>query len=541
MLSGRSGAVLWPRRERDQVLVRRERMSTAEASARVPSSREVEIADKGLKPGAIGFLSNLVIGTASVAPAYSLAATLGFVVAVKGIGVHAPGVMIAAFVPMLLIAFAYRHLNKSDPDCGTTFAWATRALGPQLGWINGWAIFLADVIVMASLADIAAVYTYQLFGWHYGLHHNWVIIVGSVVWIVLMTWICWRGIELSARVQQALLSYEIVMLMVFAAVALAKVASGHHAHSIAFHAAWLNPLGGGFGPMADGVLLAVFIYWGWDTGVAVNEETRNRRTAPGLAAIISTLLLLVIYVVVSSGAQSYAGTSFLVKNPNDVLTPLGRGVLGSVGYRFLIIAILTSASASTQTTILPTARTTLSMARWGSVPEVIGRIHPRFRTPTVSTLGMGAISIVWTVLLLALNPNGDVLGDAITALGFMIAFYYGFTGIACVVYFRKRLLRSVKDFVFVGVVPLLGALMLFAIFGKAFHDYSKSGVNYSPPIAGIQVPIFIGVGGLILGVILMFAIWPFQREYFRRRPELPGPDGHALGGVVAPEDEPLAP
>jgi amino acid transporter len=515
-------------------------MSATEMPIAGSSTREREIADKGLKSGAIGFLSNLVIGTASVAPAYSLAATLGFVVAVKGIGPYSPGVMIAAFVPMLLIAFAYRHLNKADPDCGTTFAWATRALGPQLGWINGWTIFIADVIVMASLADIAAVYTYQLFGWHYGEHHVWVQIIGAVVWIVLMTWICWRGIELSARVQQALLSYEVIMLLVFAGVALAKVASSHPAHSMPFHIGWLNPLGGGFGPMVDGVLLAVFIYWGWDTGVAVNEETRNRRTAPGVAAIISTLLLLVIYVVVSSGAQSYAGTTFLVNNPNDVLTPLGRGVLGSVGYRFLIIAILTSASASTQTTILPTARTTLSMARWGSIPEVIGRVG-KYLTPTVSTIGMGAISIVWTVLLLALNPNGDVLGDAITALGFMIAFYYGFTGIACVVYFRRRIFRSLKDFFFVGLVPLVGALMLFGIFGKAFHDYSKSGVNYSPPIAGIQVPIFIGIGGLILGVILMFAFWPLQREFFRRRPELPGPDGLAVGGVVAPEDEPPAP
>ncbi|MHB1570792.1 MAG: APC family permease, partial [Solirubrobacteraceae bacterium] len=192
---------------------------------------------------------------------------------------------------------------------------------------------------------------------------------------------------------------------------------------------------------------------------------------------------------------------------------------------------------STQTTILPTARTTLSMARWGSIPASLGRVHPRFRTPTLSTIGMGAISIVWTVLLLALNPNGDVLGDAITGLGFLIAFYYGFTGIACVVYFRKQLLRSVRDFLWIGVAPLIGGLMLFGIFVKAFVDYSKSGVNYSPPILGIQVPIFIGIGSLILGVILMLIFIPFQRDFFRRRPELPDARGHALGGVLAPEDE----
>jgi len=515
-------------------------MSAISVPTPATAAREAEIADKGLKPNAIGFVSNLVVGTASVAPAYSLAATLGFIAAVHGIGVYSPGVMVAAFVPMLLIASAYRYLNRADPDCGTTFAWATRALGPQLGWINGWAIFLADVIVMASLADVAATYTYQLFGWNYGLNHNWVIIVGSVAWIVLMTYICHRGIELSARLQQLLLGFEVAMLLIFSAVALATVYAHNPPGSVHPAAKWLNPFGGGFSPMVDGVLLAVFIYWGWDSGVALNEETKDKRNGPGLAAVLSTLLLLGIYVVVSTAAQAYHGTGFLISNSTDVLTPLGPSVLGTVGDKLLIIAILCSASASTQTTILPTARTTLSMARWGAIPEAFGRVHPKFKTPTLSTIGMGAISIVWTVALLALNPSGNVLGDAITALGFTIAFYYGFTGIACVVYFRKRIFASLKDFLLVGVAPLVGALMLFGIFGKAFHDYSKSGVNYSKPILGIQTPIFIGIGGLLLGVVLMAVAYPFQRDYFHRRPELPDEQGYALGTTIAPEDEPLA-
>jgi len=123
--------------------------------------QEPQIGEKGLKTNAIGFLSNMVIGVASTAPAYSLAATLGFIVAVGGVGVHAPAVLIVSFIPMLLISFGYRYLNRADPDAGTTFAWVTRALGPQLGWLNGWAIFVADVIVMASLSVIASTYTYR--------------------------------------------------------------------------------------------------------------------------------------------------------------------------------------------------------------------------------------------------------------------------------------------------------------------------------------------------------------------------------------------
>jgi amino acid transporter len=514
-------------------------MSAANVATPAMTAREAEIADKGLKANAIGFVSNLVVGTASVAPAYSLAATLGFVAAINGIGVFSPGVMIAAFVPMLLIASAYRYLNRADPDCGTTFAWVTRALGPQLGWINGWTIFIADVIVMASLAEVAATYTYQLFGWDYGSSHIWIVIAGAVAWIVLMTWICHRGVELSARLQQFLLGYEVTMLVIFSVVALATVYLHHPTGSIHPEVKWLNPFGGGFSPMVDGVLLAVFIYWGWDSGVALNEETRDKRNGPGLAAILSTLLLVMIYVLVSASAQAYHGTSFLIKNSSDVLTPLGPSVLGSVGNKLLIIAILCSASASTQTTILPTARTTLSMARWGAIPEAFGRVHPRFKTPSLSTIGMGAISIVWTVLLLALNPSLNVLGDAIAGLGFCIAFYYGFTGIACVVYFRKRIFSSVHDFVFVGLAPLAGALILFGIFGKAFHDYSKAANNYSKPILGIQTSVFIGIGGILLGLVFMALAYPWHRDYFRRRPEQPDADGYAIGTTIAPEDEPV--
>ncbi|MSX03235.1 MAG: amino acid transporter, partial [Actinobacteria bacterium] len=114
--------------------------------------------DKGLKPNAIGFVSGVVIGVASTAPGYSLAASLGLVVAVVGVGVHAPVIMIAAFIPMLLIAASYYWMNRADPDCGTTFSWVTRAMGPGLGWIGGWAIIVADVIVMANLAQIAGLY-----------------------------------------------------------------------------------------------------------------------------------------------------------------------------------------------------------------------------------------------------------------------------------------------------------------------------------------------------------------------------------------------
>src|SRR5215471_285087 len=357
--------------------------------------------DKGLKADALGFMSNLVIGVASTAPAYSLAATLGFIVATQGIGVHSPAVLLVSFVPILFVSFGYRYLNKADPDAGTTFAWTTRAFGPWVGWLNGWAIFVADVIVMASLSVIASTYTYLLFNWNHGANSPTWIIIGSVVWIALMTWICYRGIELSAETQMFLLSAEILILTAFSITALVKTYHGTALPgSMHVSASWFNPFDLSFNSLILGVLLGIFIYWGWDSGVAVNEESRDSAEGPGKAAILSTILLVLIYVTVSTAAIAFAGTHFLGANSNDVLNPLGIAVFGKPWDKLLIIAVLTSASASTQTTILPTARTTLSMAKWGAIPEVFGRIHPRYLTPTVSTVGMGALSAVWTAFLL---------------------------------------------------------------------------------------------------------------------------------------------
>src|ERR1700721_1417886 len=158
--------------------------------------------DKGLKSGALGLISSTVIATASVAPAYSMAATLVFVV--LAVGLQSPAVAIFAFVPMLLVSIGYSEMNKADPDCGTTFTWATRAFGPKTGWYGGWAIIAADVLVMASLAQVAGQYVFLLFNTgSIGTNaaSGWVLMVG-VIWIVLMTYICYRGIEVSAVLQR---------------------------------------------------------------------------------------------------------------------------------------------------------------------------------------------------------------------------------------------------------------------------------------------------------------------------------------------------
>src|SRR6516162_4782773 len=249
-----------------------------------------KVLDKGLKSGALGLISTTIIATASVAPAYSIAATLVFVVSV--VGLQSPTVAVLAFVPMLFCSIGYSELNKADPDCGTTFTWATRAFSHRSGWAGGWAIVAADVLVMASLAQVAGQYGFLLFNAN-SIGKNagaWQVLLVGVLWIVVMTYICYRGIEVSANFQKVLLGIELVMLAVLSITALVKVGNGtappgHLTPSLS----WLNPFHiTSFSAFASGIILMVFIYWGWDTAVSVNEETKDKNKTPGRAAILST-------------------------------------------------------------------------------------------------------------------------------------------------------------------------------------------------------------------------------------------------------------
>ncbi|WP_167105542.1 APC family permease [Mycobacterium sp. DL592] len=506
------------------------------------AGNSTSVESKGLKGGALGLLSSVVVGMASTAPAYSLAASLGLIVASGGAllaGVKAPAIVLLAFIPMYMIAVAYQELNKAEPDCGTTFTWATRAFGPLVGWMGGWGIIAADVIVMANLAQVAGAYSFTFvgdLGWSSAADLAsstlWSTVAG-VIWIIVMTYICYRGIEVSARIQYGLLGIELVVLIVFSAVALFKVYT-HKAegYSLTPSLSWFWPGGLDFGTVvAPAILAAIFIYWGWDTAVACNEESDDPGRTPGRAAVISTFLLLATYALVSVSAVAFAGVGTdgiglgNSENSADVFAAIGPplfgdSILGKIGLLLLSASILTSASASTQTTVLPTARTTLSMGVYKALPTSFAKIHRTYLTPSVSTIVMGLVSILFYVLFTLVSRN--LLTALIGSVGLMIAFYYGLTGFACAWFYRKSLTKSTRDFVMRGAVPLAGGVLLLVIFIYGLIQYAKP--DWLTDDQGNNVTIFgfgavavVGVGALVLGVVLMVVQWITAPDFFQGR------------------------
>ena len=318
--------------------------------------------------------------------------------------------------------------------------------------------------------------------------------------------------------------------------ALVKVETGHAPRGHLLPSiSWLNPFHvSSFNAFAGGVILMVFIYWGWDTAVAVNEETKDKQRTPGLAAIFSTIILLVTYSITVFSVQSFAGigtTGVGLSNPNhqsDVFSPLGSAIFGSSGFgsfftRLLFLMILSSAAASTQTTILPTARTTLSMAAYKALPAAFSKMHPRFLTPTISTVVMGLISIaVYIPMNYSSNPSG-VISDAVIAIGLYIAFYYGLTGFACVWYYRRNLTSSARNLFMQGILPGLGGLILYFLGGwSVWLDYDVATANdytfWTVPFIHWQIggAFVIAVAAALVGVLIFIYMRIVAPAFFRK-------------------------
>lgn len=477
------------------------------------SSQDTRRPAPSLKANAIGFVDALVIGLNATSPAYSLAAVIGPVVAL--VGIYAPGVLFASFVPMLLIASAFYYLNRVDQDCGTTFSWVTRAMGPWTGWLGGWAIAMTGVLVVGSLADVAVTFALLAFGLDGWVENEFVRQLLTVLLILVMTAVCVIGTELSARVQNALILAQVACLIAFAVVALYRVYAGTGSlNSTNPSFRWLDPFGAGGASLTGALLLGVFIYWGWESAVNLTEEVRHSATAPGRAAVWSTVILLLTYVSVAYAVVAYAGPAFLAENAAEeefIFALLADEAMGGWDW-VVLLAVSTSGIASTQTTIIPASRTALSMARRRALPTHFAHIHPRFRTPDVSTWWVAGIAIVWYLAVNQISSNA--LFDSLTALSLLIAFYYALTGVACAVYYRHHLTESLRNFLFIGLGPVVGAALLTWLLVESVADMSDPANSYSGVSwFGLGPPLVIGIGITLAGVVLMI-VWRFVAPAF---------------------------
>lgn len=450
---------------------------------------------RGLQANVLGTFDTVVMAIAGSAPAYSLAATTA--VLVGAVGLASPAALLYCAIPMLGIALAFSYLSRIDTNAGASYSWVGRTLHPFLGFISGWALVVSATIFMVAGSLPAGSMTLSLFD--EGLADNTALstVVGAA-WFVAMLLVVLGGARLTVRAQLIMSGVELAILALFAVGAVL-----HTDNARPFDWSWLGfSHFDGVSGFASGALIAAFYYWGWDVTSNLSEETKDSRRTTGLAGLIGVGIVFLLFEAFTIAVNVILSSKQIQENDANVLAVLGEEIWPGWGGKLLIVSVMLSTIATLETTLIQVTRSLFAMGRDHTMPSALGKVHRTWNTPYVAITVVGTVALLMLVASNALGSVGDILENAIAAIGLQIAVYYGLAGLAVVVAYRKMLLKSPSNFLFGGLWPFLGALFMFWIFIESLSDLSNAS-------------IVIGIGGLAVGLVPMLWYWRQGSDYYR--------------------------
>lgn len=479
----------------------------------------------------LGVVDGVALAASSTAATTSIAIGMGTIAAV--VGLQAPALLLLAFLPVLGIATAYARLNRSEPNCGNGYVWVGRSLGPWPGFLTGWVTLVGSVVFCAYTSAIMGSVVLT-FANQAGLHHlaglaldpasTAVSTAVGLVVLVALAVLAVTGMRSATRFQFALLVFEYAVLLGFCGWALI---TGDHALSLS----WFNPFALSSGTaFAQGMVLAVFFFWGWDAAFSVNEETRS----PGDAArggLIALFAMLGLFLFASVAFQREMSLPELLRNGPQALPYLGRKLADEPWATLPLVALMFSAVASVQATLIPTARGLLAMGRDRTMGPLWTRVHPRYGTPAAGTVMVTAVAAVIALLAVALPELSDMLLAAVNAIGLLVALYYGLTALACAVRFRSALGAGAREALLAVGAPAASGLVLLGLGGYLGYSYLTMSDHFElSPDNGwfmVSLPAAIVLAGLVMAAVA---------KYVRKSPYFTTGHGTDAEAVALPMD-----
>jgi len=469
----------------------------------VPGSHQVPPSPARLESDAIGALQDTVLGIANTGPAVSVGLSLA---ALAAAAAYASGpTLILCGIPMVIIANAYRRLNHWNANSGASFEWVGRTISPYLGFLTGWLVIAANLVGNVAAVVVLAPSVLAIFGAN--ATSTWPNIAIATVAMVVIIAVVVAGIRPTARVQVVLAAVEYVILIGFAIAGFIAVL-GHHSGTYPVTRSWFTLGGiGGKGDLAAGLLIAVFMYTGWDATVYVNEEVRHRHKNPGRAAILAVAFVGIFYAVVTTALQGVVTPAKLQANASSALVYVAQVLAGSGWAKVMALALALSVIGGTGAGLVCMARMAYGMASHRTLPTILGRVSPRFSTPAIATIASGVVLIAATWAYLLSSSLASVFSDVIDTTGLLFGAFYVLTALAAIAYYRRRIVSNAWDTLLVGILPLGAAGFLCWIIVRSLQT-APAPERWS--LAGI----------IAAGVILMFvARYVLRSSFFQVRLE----------------------
>lgn len=435
-----------------------------------------------LHKNSIRLSESIIMGIAGTAPAFSMAATTAALIGAMG-ALSVASLFYCGLI-MFGVTLAFLHLNKINTIAGASYAWVGAVFHPVLGFFAGWSLLVASAIFMVSGTIPAANATLALL-YPSSVNDPTAVTLIAAAWLILVSLVVIKGTKLAAifQVITTLIEVGIVILVI------GFIFFHYYGHPIET-ISWSSFSITKFTPdtFAAGALISLFFFWGWDVTLNLSEETENAQQDPGLGAVWSMWIVLVLFVSFVAAAQLALTDEEIQKSGTNIILALAEKVFPSPYSYAAVIAVMLSTVGTLETSIFQFTRTMFAKGRDGVLHRRYALLHSKWKTPWVATLAIMSIGLVLLFLSSFFPTVNAVIEVSLKAIGFQVAFYYGLTGYACAWLFRKEGKKSISKFITWVLWPFTSASFLVFIAIYSVKTFST-------------ITSIVGIGGIAFGAI----------------------------------------
>jgi basic amino acid/polyamine antiporter, APA family len=395
-----------------------------------------------------------------------------------------PAVVISFVVAAFACGFAglcYAEFASMIPIAGSAYTYAYATLGEFIAWIIGWDLILEYLFGASTVAVGWSGYVVSFLA-DYGIHIPtslssaplsydaatgvWtttgaLINFPAVFIVAVVTTLLVLGIKESANFNNAIVLIKVVVILLFVGFGMSYIEPANLKPFIPENTGSFGHYGWSGIFRAAGVIF--FAYIGFDAVSTAAQESKNPQKDMPWAILGSLAICTVIYILV--GFVMTGIVPFVkLQDPAPVAVAVNTAGEGMAWLRMPIkVGAIAGLSSVILVMLMGQPRIFYAMSRDGLLPKSFGRVHPRFKTPHITTMVTGAFAMVISGLL----PIG-ILGELVS-IGTLLAFVLVCAGILVLRYKRPELHRPFKTPLF-PVVPILGVLSALGVMATLPRD-----------------------------------------------------------------------
>nr|WP_024964994.1 APC family permease [Pantoea sp. IMH] len=354
-----------------------------------------------------------------------------------------------ALVAILFTALSYGKLVRRFPSAGSAYTYAQKAISPHVGFMVGWSSLLDYLFMPMINILLAKIYFEALVP---GIP-SWIFVFMLVGFMTLSNL---KGIKTVANFNSVIVVLQVAVMVVIMGMVVYGVAHGEGAGTlVSSRPFWSEDAH--VVPMITGATILCFSFLGFDGISSLSEETKDAGRVIPKAIFLTALFGGVIFIVVSYFLQLYFPDISRFKDPDASQPEIMLYVAGKAFQFGILIFSCVTVLASGMAAHAGVSRLMYVMGRDGVFPErFFGYIHPKWRTPALNVLLVGAIALSSITFDL-------VTATALINFGALVAFSFVNLSVISQFWVREKRNKTLKDNINFLLLPLCGALTVGAL------------------------------------------------------------------------------